>query len=88
MRWGLKLSELGFIVEHRAGSKIGHVDSLSRHVSAVMQEGCLDRLNILREQAKDELSLSKHSGIYSSRSEFFWMMVLCTSASPVTNISW
>ena len=32
LRWSLKVSELDFIVEHRAGSKIGHVDAVSRHV--------------------------------------------------------
>jgi len=39
MRWYLKLSELDFVVEHRAGSKIGHVDALSRHVGAILQKG-------------------------------------------------
>ena len=34
MRWSLQLSGLDFIVQHRAGSKIGHVDALSRHVGA------------------------------------------------------
>jgi hypothetical protein len=32
LRWSLNLSELKFVVEHRAGSKISHVDALSRHV--------------------------------------------------------
>ena len=52
MRWSLKLSEMDFAVEHRAGSKIGHADALSRHVGAVMHEDILDRNNIFREQAK------------------------------------
>ena len=38
MRWSLKLSELDFVVEHRTGSKIGHVDAPSRHVGAILQE--------------------------------------------------
>jgi len=33
MRWSLKLSELDFTVEHRPGTKIAHVDALSRHVA-------------------------------------------------------
>jgi len=35
LRWSLKLSELDFVVEHRAGSKIGHEDALIRHVGAI-----------------------------------------------------
>ena len=35
LRWSLKLSELDFVVEHREGSKIGHLDALSRHVGAI-----------------------------------------------------
>lgn len=27
LRWSVKLSELDFVFEHRAGSKIGHVDT-------------------------------------------------------------
>ena len=30
MRWSLRLSELDFVVEHRAGTIIPHVDALSR----------------------------------------------------------
>jgi hypothetical protein len=45
--------KIEFVVGQRAGSKTGHVDTLSRHVGAVLQEGILDRKNILQEQAKD-----------------------------------
>jgi hypothetical protein len=45
--------KIEFVVEHRAGSKVGHVNALSRHVGAILQEGILDRKNILQEQAKD-----------------------------------
>ena len=41
------------MVEHRAGSKIGHVDALSRHVGAILQEGIMDRKNIPQEQAEE-----------------------------------
>ena len=71
MRWSLKLSEMDFSVEHRAGSKIGHVDALSRHVGAIMHEDILDRNNILREQAKDTFCTKQKPGNYSSRREFF-----------------
>jgi hypothetical protein len=40
--WSLKLSELDFVVKHRAESKIGHVDALSRHVGAVTLESSLN----------------------------------------------
>jgi len=35
LRCSRKLSELDFVVEHRAGCKIGHVDALSRNVGAI-----------------------------------------------------
>ena len=53
MRWSLCLSGLYFSVEHRAGSKIGHVDALSRHVGAVIHKGTLNKENVLSEQKKD-----------------------------------
>ena len=62
MRWSLKLSELDFVVEHRAGSKIGHVDALSRHVGAILQEGILDRKNIFQEQTKDAFCTKQNPG--------------------------
>jgi len=71
MRWSLQLSGLGFIVQHRAGSKIGHVDALSRHVGAVMHEGPLRKENILREQADDTFCVKQNPGNYSSKREFF-----------------
>lgn len=51
-RWSIKLSGLDFIVEHKAASKMGHVNALSRHVGSVAHENTLDRGNILREQEK------------------------------------
>ena len=35
MRWSLRLSEFNFEIEHVPGSKIKHVDALSRHVGLV-----------------------------------------------------
>ena len=48
----LKLSELDFVVQHRPGSKIGHVDALSRHVGPVMLERSLDRDHSLRTRGR------------------------------------
>jgi hypothetical protein len=70
MRWSLKLSELDFTVEHRAGSRIAHVDALSRHVGAGLHQSSLNRENILREH-KDAFCTKQSPGTYSTRREFF-----------------
>jgi len=71
LRWSLKLSELDFTVEHRAGTKIVHVDALSRHVGAVMSGGTLSEESVLREQAKEKICAKINPGYYSSKCEFF-----------------
>ena len=71
MRWSIRLSELDFSVEHRAGAKIAHVDALSRCVGTIAQGGTLDKEEVLREQAKDEFCLKQAPGTYGSRKEFF-----------------
>jgi len=71
MRWSLKLSQLDFSVEHRAGSKIAHVDALSRHVGAIINQSSLNRENILREQQKEAFCIKQDLGTHSSRNEFF-----------------
>src|SRR5215469_306035 len=43
LRWSLKLSELNFTVEHRPGSKIAHVDALSRHIGTVSHKSYVDK---------------------------------------------
>ena len=60
-----------FTVEHRAGKKIPHVDALSRHVSAVLNDKNLRREVVNDEQAKDKLCQSLNPGTYQSRREFF-----------------
>jgi len=52
MRWSLRISEFGFIVEHKAGSKISHVDALSRHVGVIIEGSLPSKERILREQGK------------------------------------
>jgi hypothetical protein len=71
MRWSLRLSEFDFVEEHRSGSKIGHVDALSRHVGAIVYEGSPDKERILREQQMDEFYKKQEPRTYSSRREFF-----------------
>ena len=53
MRWSLRLSENDFIVEHRARTKIPHVDALSRHVGTISSMTPLSPEEILDEQRKD-----------------------------------
>jgi hypothetical protein len=71
LRWSLKLPELDFVVEHRTGSKIGHVNALSRHVEAITNPDPLSREYVQREQSKDALKKKKKAGNYSSKSDFF-----------------
>jgi len=65
------LVKLDFVVEHRAGSKIGHVDALSRHVGAITNPDPRSRESIRQEQSKDVLCHRQNPGTYNSKSEFF-----------------
>jgi hypothetical protein len=67
LRWSLKLSELDFVVELRAGTKMAHVDALSRHVGTIVQGGTLDKENALLEQAKNAFCLKQTPGTYDSK---------------------
>jgi hypothetical protein len=70
MRWSLKLSELDFEIEQREGTKIPHVDALSRHVGAVANTGSLDREIVRIEQERDQFSKELHPGCFNSRNDF------------------
>jgi len=72
MRWFLRLSELDFIVEHRAETKIPHVDALSIHVGTIWSDIKLSPEELPDEQHKDEFCKGLNSGSYSSRLEFFY----------------
>ena len=71
LKWSLRLSDLDFVVEHRAGSKISHVDALSRHVSTITHQNSLEKENILQEQKADAFGCTQNPGAYSSKNEFF-----------------
>jgi len=58
----MKLSELNFTVEHRAGKKLPHVDALSRHVGAVLHDKNLRREVVHDEQTKDKFCQSLNPG--------------------------
>jgi hypothetical protein len=53
MCWSLRLSEFDFIVQHKAGTKISHVNALSRHVGVVFEEGFPSNEKVLAEKMKD-----------------------------------
>ena len=67
----MKLSELDFTVEHRAGKKFPHVDALSRHVGTVLNDKNLRREVVRDEQAKDKFCQNLNTGSYQSKREFF-----------------
>ena len=58
------------MVEHQAGTKLAHVDALSRH-GTIIQGGTLDKEDVLREQVKDAFCLKQNPGTYESKKEFF-----------------
>jgi len=53
MRWALRLSEFQFEIEHVPGSKIKHLDALSRHVGLVEETQLMNKELMKREQKKD-----------------------------------
>jgi hypothetical protein len=71
MRRNLKLSDLDFTVEHKAGAKIADVDGLSRNVGAIMKEGNMNSEIVLRAEAKSEFCLKQKPGTYSGKQNFW-----------------
>jgi len=72
MRWSLRLAKFDFIVQHKPGTKIGHVDALSRHVGAVMEDGPPSRERFLEEQGKDSYCSTLRPGNYTSKADYFF----------------
>ena len=70
LRWSIKFSGLDFVVEDKAGSKMGHVDALSRHVGSVAHENALDVGNILREEEKDAFCNNDQDLITAEKNSF------------------
>lgn len=53
-RWVLELMNYDFITEHRSGSKMGHVDALSRLTGGILViEGNSFELNLALSQSRD-----------------------------------
>jgi hypothetical protein len=65
MQRSLRFSEFDFVIEHKAGTKISHVDAMSRHVGAIMEEGLPDK------EQKHSFCNSRKSGNPSRKSEYF-----------------
>jgi hypothetical protein len=53
MPWSLRLSEFDFEIEHVHGSKIKHLDALSRHVGLVRESQLLSKEFMIMKQRKD-----------------------------------
>jgi len=71
LRWSVKLSDLDFVVEQRAGPKIRHADALRRYVDAVTLANTLHKESILREQDRDNLYIERNPGTISRKCVFF-----------------
>ena len=76
MRWSLCLSEFDFAIEHVPGSKIKHVDALSRHVGLVEGTQLMSKELMLREQKKDLFSKEQMQNRLTTNGEYFLDMVV------------
>jgi hypothetical protein len=76
MHWSLRLSELDFEIEHVPGSKIKHVDALSRHVGLVEEthlmgkEIMMNRRNIYFVKSRYRTALQQTVDIFWTWMEF------------------
>jgi len=87
LKWSLKLSELDYVVEHKAGSSIGHVGALSRHVGAITNPDRLSRESVQQEQGKDDFCRRQNPGITLRVNSSWIAMTSCTEVSKTANIS-
>jgi hypothetical protein len=71
MRWSLRLSEMDFTVQHRPGSKIPHVDSLSRCVQTVTSGHTISKERIRKEQEADPFCKSLDTRSTNAKAEYF-----------------
>ena len=71
LRWSLRLTEFDFTVEHRPGTQIRHVDSLSRAIQSVTKGQDLTRDEVKHAQERDKFCQSLETGKAESRSEYF-----------------
>jgi hypothetical protein len=64
LRWGLRLTEFDFSIEHRPGTQIRYVDAVSRHVQAVHTSKIIPKVRVKAEQASDKFCNSIEVGKY------------------------
>jgi hypothetical protein len=65
-------SRLEFVDEHTPGTKISHVDALSRHVGAVNDGPSLTKREVLTEKLNDPFcEVQKWLRCFTTKSEFF-----------------
>jgi hypothetical protein len=65
------LLELDFVVEHRARSKIGHVDALSRHVGAITNPDPLRREKFKGNKKRTRFAEGKKQVTTAVEANFF-----------------
>jgi len=71
----LRLSEFDFEIEHVPGSKIKHVDALSRHVGLVEDTQLMSKELMLREQNKGSFCKQQKQKRLTTNGEYFLDMV-------------
>ena len=71
LRWSLRLAEFDFSVEHRPGTQMRHVDSLSRAIQSVTCGQDLTRDEVKQAQRQDKFCKSLEVGRAKGRSEYF-----------------
>jgi len=71
IRWSLHLSEFDFENEHVPGSKIKHVDALSRHVGLVEETHLMSKEIMMKEQKKDLFCKEQVQNRLTAKSEYF-----------------
>ena len=70
MRWSLRLSEFQFDIEHVPGSRIRHVDALSRHVGLVEEPKFMSKELMIREQKEDSFCKEQAENCQTVNSEY------------------
>ena len=68
----MRLAEFEIEVQHRAGTKIKHVDALSRHVQSVTVDKSLSRDRAREEQKTDRFFNTLEVGRPKGKSEYFY----------------
>jgi hypothetical protein len=88
MRWSLRLLGFDSTVEHRAGTKLLHVEALSRHVGTISGEDRLNPEEVRSEQRKDQFCVKVKPGSYSAnRNSFMTRKVTYTGDRGTVRIS-